>query len=113
MLVVWTDWALPWFECPSCGRRCRHIFLDELACRICLSLDYASRHLHRQMPGIHRTARLRRRLDADARPFTAIPERPKHHVRYNRIVEQIRAEKARLVNYLDTIVHDLRRLLLG
>lgn len=28
MLVVWTDWALPWFECPRCGRRCRHIFLE-------------------------------------------------------------------------------------
>ena len=33
VLVVWTDWALPWFECPRCGRRCRHIFLDEIACR--------------------------------------------------------------------------------
>src|SRR5215467_7460895 len=21
VLVVWTDWSLPWFECPRCGRR--------------------------------------------------------------------------------------------
>jgi hypothetical protein len=109
VLVVWTDWSLPWFECPRCGRRCRHIFLDELACRICLRLDYASRHLHRQMPGVHRVARLRRRLGVDPHPFAAIPERPKHHVRFHRIAERIRAEEAGLVEYLGTIVHDLQR----
>jgi hypothetical protein len=109
VLVVWTDWALPWFECPRCGRRCRHIFLDELACRICLRLDYACRHLHRQMPGVHRVARLRRKLGADPHPFANIPERPKHHVRFHRIAERIRAEEAGLIDYLGTIVHDLQR----
>ena len=109
VLVVWTDWALPWFECPRCGRRCRHIFLDDLACRICLRLDYASRHLHRQMPGVHRVARLRRKLGVYPHPFAAIPERPKHHVRFHRIAERIRAEEAGLVEYLGTIVHDLQR----
>jgi hypothetical protein len=27
VLVVRTDWALPWFACPQCGRRCRHVYL--------------------------------------------------------------------------------------
>jgi hypothetical protein len=76
VLVVWTDWALPWFECPRCGRRCRHIFLDELACRKCLRLDYASRHLRRQTPGVGRVERLRRKLGADPRPFAPLLARP-------------------------------------
>jgi hypothetical protein len=109
VLVVWTDWALPWFECPRCGRRCRHIFLDELACRICLRLDYASRHLHRQMPGVHRIARLRLKLGADPHPFAPLPERPKHHVRYHRIVARISNEEAKLVGHLQTVTHDLER----
>jgi len=72
--VVWTDWALPWFECPRCRRRCRHIFLDELACRKCLRLDYASRHLRRQTPGVGRVERLRRKLGGcDTRPFAPLP----------------------------------------
>ena len=65
VLVVWTDWALPWFECPQCGRRCRHVYLlDPIACRRCHHLDYASRHLYRQTPAVHRVARLRRKLGA-------------------------------------------------
>src|SRR5215813_15432770 len=72
-LVVWTDWALPWFECPLCGRRCRHVYLlDPIACRRCHRLDYASRHLYRQTPAVHRVARLRRKLGADLRPFAPL-----------------------------------------
>jgi hypothetical protein len=82
---------------------------DRIACRRCHGLDYASRHLHRQTPGIHRVARLRRKIGADPRPFTALPKRPKHHVRFHRIVERIRAEEGGLVDYLGTIVHDLQR----
>jgi hypothetical protein len=41
----------PWFACPTCGRRCRHLYLrDIIACRSCNRLDYASRHLRRQTP---------------------------------------------------------------
>jgi hypothetical protein len=53
----------PWFVCPGCGRRCRHMYLrDRVACRQCLRLDYASRHLRRQTPGVGRVERLRRKL---------------------------------------------------
>jgi hypothetical protein len=61
------------------------------------------------MPGIHRVARLRRKIGADPRPFTPLPKRPKHHVRFHRIVQRIHAEEAGLVDYLGTIVHDLQR----
>ena len=53
--------------------------------------------------------RLRRKIGADPRPFAPLPERPEHHVRFHRIVARIRTEEARLVEYLDSIVHDLRR----
>jgi hypothetical protein len=39
--VAWDEQARPWFMCPTCGRRCKHLYLDELACRICCHLDYA------------------------------------------------------------------------
>jgi hypothetical protein len=61
----------PWFECPVCGQRCRHVYLrDKIACRTCHSLDYACRHLRRQTPGVGRVERLRRKLGGcDIRPF--------------------------------------------
>ena len=102
VLVGWTDWALPWFECPRC---CRYIFLDEFACRIWLRLDYAAHYVHRQMPGVHRVAWSRRKLGADPRPFAAIPERLKHHVRFHRIAERIGAKEAGL----GTMIHDVQR----
>jgi len=111
VLVVWTDWALPWFECPRCHRRCRHIFLDELACRKCLRLDYASRHLYRQTPAVHRVARLRRKLGADPHPFAPLPEcrHAPSRAYYERLVAKVHAEEQALVEHLGTIVHDLRR----
>ena len=77
MLIVWDEpmegVGRPWFECPRCGRRCRHVYLiDSIACRRCHRLDYASRHLHRQTPAVHRVARLRRKLGADPRPFAPL-----------------------------------------
>src|SRR5262249_52430991 len=86
MLVTWDEQARPWFECPACGRRCKHLYLHALACRSCCGLDYASRHLHRQVPGVHRIMRWRRMIGVDPHPFAAIPERPKHHTRFHRIV---------------------------
>jgi hypothetical protein len=81
----------PWLECPRYGKRRRNIFLDELACRKCLRLDYASRHLHRQTPDVHEVARLRRKFGADPRSFAPLPERPRRHTHYNRIADEIRA----------------------
>src|SRR5262249_33029187 len=112
VLVVWTDHVLPWFECLRCARRCRHIFLDELACRKCLRLDYASRHLHRQTPSLHRVARLRRKLgDCDLRAFAPLPaRRPGRSKAYHeRLVAMIHAEEQALVEHLRTITGDLER----
>jgi hypothetical protein len=109
MAVLWDEQARPWFGCPACGRRCKHVYLDQFACRICCRLDYASRHFHRTVPGVHRLRRLRRQIDVDWHPFAPIPKRPEHHVRYHLIVARIRAEEAGLVEHLVGIVHDLRR----
>jgi len=102
---------LPWFECPSCGRRCWHIFLDELACRKCLRLDYAVRHLYRQTPAVHRVARLRKKLGADPCPFAPLPAGPpcRGSACHEKLVAMIHAEEQALVEDLGTIVHDLRR----
>jgi len=85
VMVVWDEQARPWFEC-QCDRRCKHLYLDALACRTCCGLDYASRHLHRSVPGVHRVMRWRRQLGIDPHPFAAIPKRPRHHTRFHRIV---------------------------
>ena len=71
--------------------------VSELACRICCRLDYACRHLHRTVLGVHRIRRLRRQIGVDLHPFAPMPKRPKHHVRFRRIVARIRVEEARLV----------------
>jgi hypothetical protein len=107
--VVWDEHARPWFLCPACGRRCKHVYLDELACRICCRLDYACRHLHRQIPGLHRIRRLRRMIGADQRPFAPLPKRPRHHVRFHRVAAEIRALERALVGHLGGINRDLER----
>ena len=101
----------PWFECPQCSRRCKHVYFGDevLACRTCLSLDYASRHLHRSVPGVHRVMRWRRMIGVDPHPFAAIPKRPRHHTRFHRIAARIRAEESKLVGHLSGIAHDLER----
>ena len=101
-----------WFECPVCKQRCRHLYLRQLACRRCSRLDYSSRHLHRSIPGLNRLRYLRRKLGLELRPFTPIPPRPKHHLRYHRIVAEIHALEAGLVGHLQTDVNDVlaRRL---
>jgi hypothetical protein len=113
ILIVWDEpmpgVARPWFECPRCARRCRHIFLEELACRKCLRLDYASRHLYRQTSGVHRVARLRRKLGADPRPFAPLPEcrHGRHRAHHEKLVAKIHAEEQALVEHLQTITGDL------
>src|SRR5262245_23983046 len=112
--VVWDEpmagAGRPWFECPACGRRCRYVYLrDVIACRTCHRLDYASRHLHRSVPGVHRVMRWRRMIGVDPHPFAAIPKRPRHHTRFHRIAARIRAEESKLVGHLSGIAHDLER----
>ena len=109
ILVTWDEQARAWFECPACGRRCKHLYLDTLACRICSRLDYASRHLHRSVPGVHRIMRWRRMSGIDPHPFAAIPKRPRHHARFHRIVARILLEERALLGHLQTVTHDLQR----
>src|SRR5262249_50632828 len=60
--IVWDEpmpgVGRPWFECPACGQRCRHVYLrDTIACRRCHRLQHAVRHLRRQTPGVGRVER--------------------------------------------------------
>lgn len=98
-----------WFQCVGCGRRVRHIYLDEVRCRVCLRLDYCSRHLHRSTPSVHRIMRWRRQLGIDPHPFAPIAKRKRHHLRYHRIVARILIEEEVLRGYLRKVSRDLDR----
>jgi hypothetical protein len=82
---------------------------NTIACRRCHGLDYASRHLHRQTPAIHRIIRWRKQIGADLHPFSEIPDRPKHHIRFHRTVGRILLEERALLGHLQTVTHDLER----
>ena len=103
----------PWFECPACGRRCRHVYLREtIACRRCHRLQPAVRVLRRQMPGVGRVERLRRKLGGcDVRPFAPLPARRRGRSRayHDKLVALIFAEEAKLISHLGRVVHDLDR----
>ena len=107
--VTWTEWAVPWFLCPACGQRCKHLYLGELLCRTCCHLDYACRHQHRSIPGLDRIKQLRRRIGVDERPFSPLPRRQRRHLRHHRIADEIRLLESRLVSHLDGINRDLQR----
>jgi len=96
-----------WFLCPKCGRRCRHIYLDHMACRICARLDYSSRHRNRSVPGYNRLLCLRRKIGASPQPFTPVAPRPRTHLRYNRIAAEIGELEARLITHLRTDINDV------
>ena len=115
--IVWDEpmpgVGRPWFECPACGQRCRHLYLrDTIACRRCHRLDHASRHLRRQTPGVGRVERLRRKLgDCDLRPFAPLPPRRRGRSRayHDQLVALIRTEEGRLLGHLQTVTRDLER----
>jgi hypothetical protein len=108
----------PWFACPDCGRRCRHVYLCDgaIACRRCHGLDYASRHLRRQTPAVGRVERLRRRLGGcEAKPFAPLPTRVRRgrggrsKAFHDSLVARILDEEAKLVAHLGSVVRDLAR----
>jgi hypothetical protein len=105
----------PWWSCPLCSARCRFVYLSggTIACRRCLRLDYASRHLRRQTPGVGRVERLRRKLgDCEARPFAPLPvrvRRGRSRAYHDALVARIHDEEAALLAHLGSIVHDLKR----
>jgi hypothetical protein len=100
---------MPVFGCPRCGtdRYRLHEAAGVWACRECHGLEYACRHTHRLIPGLNRLLYLRRRIGAAQRPFSPIAPRPKSHVRYHRVVAQIRALEARLLGHLRADVNDV------
>jgi hypothetical protein len=56
-----------------------------------------------------RIRKLRLRIGADPRPFGPLPRRQRHHLRFHRIVDEIRQLEQQLVGYLRSINRDLRR----
>jgi hypothetical protein len=52
---------------------------------------------------------LRQRIGVDPRPFAPLPRRQRHHLRYNRIAEEIRALEIKLVGHLSDIDRTLDR----
>jgi hypothetical protein len=118
VLIVWDEPMpgvdRPWFECPVCHRRSRHLYLrDPIACRRCLGLKYLAEN-GQQAPGVGvgRVERLRARLgNCDTRPFAKLPACPpgRHRAYHERLVAMIHAEEAKLAEHLGGIVHDLKR----
>jgi hypothetical protein len=100
---------MPVFGCPRCGtdRYRLHEVAGSWACRECHDLEYACRHTHRSVPGLHRVAWLRRRIKADPRPFTPIASKPASARRYWRIVAEIRRLEACLVRHAREDVADV------
>jgi hypothetical protein len=82
---------------------------DSLTCRKCSGLDFASRHLHRSTPQVHRIRRPREQIGADLAPFSPLPERPRYYKRLWRLVARILLEEQSLVRSLGTVNRDLDR----
>jgi hypothetical protein len=116
VVVVWDEpmerCGRPWFECPLCKRRARHLYLrNPIACRRCHGLRYLAENLQ-QTPGVGRVERLRRKLGGcDTRPFAPLPARRpgRSRARHKELVALIRAEEVKLVEQLGGIVRDLER----
>lgn len=113
VVIAW-DAPMPWihrawFLCPTCSRRCRHLYFDELVCRCCCALRYSVRH-QRVTPILHRIARLRRLIAADRQPFAPLPPRPQRGgTRYDRFVARLAIEEQELLDHLSGINNDLAR----
>jgi hypothetical protein len=67
-------------------------------------LTHASRHRWRSIPALHRIAWLRRRLDADERPFAPIEPKPLRFRRHWRLLRELKALEARLLVHADSDV---------
>jgi hypothetical protein len=99
--------ARAWLVCPRCESRRRHLYLPELVCRVCLHLDYQSRHQGRRVPGLTHAIILRRRVKADLRPFAPLPH--SQSKRKQRIIAQIKKHEGRMLKHLAGINESLAR----
>jgi hypothetical protein len=100
---------VPAFICPQCETIRYKLFEvgGRWACYRCQGLTHASRHVNRMVPNYHRLKRLRRKINAPPEPFSPIAPRPKSHVRYHRVVAQIRELETRLLHHLRHDVNDV------
>jgi hypothetical protein len=103
-----------WLWQCGCDRLVLHIYCPpdrEPGCRHCLSLDYACRHVDRDMPDARRIVKLREKLGADPRPFSPLPPRPKWARRapWLRKLQAIGELEDRLASRFAGMTRDLER----
>jgi hypothetical protein len=79
-----------------------------LACRVCLGLDYRSRHVPR---AVARAAKLRRKLGAAPGLLSPLPRKPRHWspVHYRRLIGELVATERVLAEMLGATVRALER----
>jgi hypothetical protein len=113
--VVHDTRARAYLCCPVCQHARKYLVAGRdgeehvLACRVCLHLDYSSRHLHRSLPVLHRVLSLRRRAGLDPKPFTAIPKKQPRYRRYAKTCRALAVAEEILRGHLTKINRDLQR----
>lgn len=98
--VVGDCYGRPWFECPLCQGRARHIYLvgEHFGCRTCLKLRYTSRYCSVMTARVLRIMRLRRLLPgAEPHVFGSIQRVPRGRERIHRIIRRVREEEGLLL----------------
>jgi uncharacterized protein (UPF0212 family) len=99
-----------YWRCPRCEALRSHLYVvgGVLACRVCLGLDYRSRHVPR---AVARAAKLRRKLGAAPGLLSPIPPKPAHWspVYYRRLVAELVAAEYVLRDMLGATVRALER----
>jgi hypothetical protein len=103
--------ASPVFVCPGCQQDRYRLYAHNgsWACQRCAGLDWSCRHRHRSIPGLARLKWFRRRLKLSEQPFSPIPDRPRSHVSFHRLANEIRMIERGLVEHLGGINRALRR----
>jgi hypothetical protein len=111
LTIVWDEpmpmCHRPWFVCPQCKRRCRHLYVPaSLACRTCHQLDYAGQ----RPPGLYsrELVQLRKSINEDVRPFLPIPKWKR--IRDPKICKAIDREERALLDRLRALTRELERL---
>jgi len=103
-------WQVYW-RAPCCDRRCCHLYVlgGALACRVCLGLDYRSRHvLH---PALIKAAKIRKRLGAAPGVLSKLPKRPAHWRRdyWARTLAELAAAEGVILELLGATMREVKR----
>jgi hypothetical protein len=102
-----------WLICPRCRSRRRHLYLPEIACRVCLDLRYSCRHgVTRRLRILVHIARWRRLIGANPKPFSPIKRNPHGRRRYQDRVRLIRLAEGMLLGQLAEINDAAERAML-